>query len=161
MLRSVLRSLAESVGAAYGCSILAFFLGVGLTPFSGEHRRDDLISIASTFLLPAASGAIVAYFTRKHASKASYFAWIVPGFLFFRAFLEVTRSPYASSSKTWDTLLGPDCSSSECLYVAFFTVPLVCGISYSLSSAFLSARRSSHSQDLPKPRSYHEPQGKR
>jgi hypothetical protein len=141
MLRFALKALAESVVATYGSAVLACLLAVGLIPLSGGHRWVDFILTSPTFLLPVVAGALVAYVLRNHGSKASYFAWLVPSVLFSRAFLEVARSPYATGSNIWDTLLGTNCGSSECLYEVFFTLPLVCGLSYSVSSACLGAAR--------------------
>jgi hypothetical protein len=141
MLRFAFKALAESVVATYASSILTYFLSFGLVLLSGRHRWVDLILTSPTFLLPAAAGAVLAYVLRNHISKASYFAWAVPGVLFVRAFLEVARSPYATGSNTWDTLLGTNCGSSECLYQALFTLPLVCGLSYSVSSVCIRTTR--------------------
>ena len=144
MLRFAFRALAESVGAAYGSSILAFSVAFGLTLLAGNNRWIDTILLAPTFLLPLVAGAFVAHILRDYLSKASYFAWIVPGVLLFRASLEVARGPNATSSEIWNTLFGTKCHASECLYEAFFTLPFVCALSYSVSSACIrAAKRSS------------------
>jgi len=141
MLRLVLKALAESVGSAYGSAVLAYALAFGLMVFAGDHRWIDAILTSPTFFLPMAAGSLFAYALRNHLSRVSYFAWIVPGAVLVRAFLEVARSPYASNSETWNTLFGTKCGASECLYQALFTLPFVCGLSYSISSACVRASR--------------------
>jgi hypothetical protein len=144
MLLFALRILGESVGATYGSAALAYSVAFGLILLIGDHRRVDIVLTSPTFLLPISAGALFAYILRNHLSKASYFAWLVPGALLFRAALEVVRSPQANSSETWNALLGTNCGASECLYEAFFTLPFVCALSYSLSSFCIrAARRSS------------------
>jgi len=137
MLRFGLRALFESAGAAYVGSVLAYLVEFGVILLLGNHRWIDAIQMAPTFFLPIVSGASLAYLLKNHLSRASYFAWIVPGCFFLRALAEVTRSPYSPNSEVWNTLIGIDCGSSECLYEALFTVPLVCALSYSVTSAFI------------------------
>jgi hypothetical protein len=135
MLRFALKTLAESIGATYVSSALAYLAAFGLIIFTGDHRWIDAILISPTFLVPIAAGGVLAYLLRNHISKSSYFAWIVPGFLLFRAVLELVRSPDASSSETWGAILGTNCGATECFYESLFTLPFVCALSYSISSA--------------------------
>jgi uncharacterized membrane protein YoaK (UPF0700 family) len=95
--------------------------------------------IAPAFVLPITVGALAAYMMRKHLSKGSYFVWIIPLALLLWALWAVINSPYSTPTEIWGTMVGTDCGSSECLYEAFFTVPFVCAISYSLSSAVAKA----------------------
>jgi hypothetical protein len=136
MVVLVLTVLAESVGATYGASLLAFVVTFGLGFFVGPRLVDQIL-LSPTFLAPIAAGVVLSFLRRNHLSNTSSFAWIVPAVLFFRACLEVVKSPYATSSETWNTLVGADCGASECLYQLFFTLPLVCALSYSVSSAFM------------------------
>jgi hypothetical protein len=144
MVRFALKTLSESVGAAYVSCVLAYSAALGIVLFTGDHRWIDAILISPTFLLPIIAGAFFAYVLRNHLSRTSYFAWIVPGAILCGAVLEVVKSPGAISSAMWDTLLGTKCRASECLYEALFTVPLVCALSYSVSSVCIrAAKRSS------------------
>jgi hypothetical protein len=138
MLRFLLRYPLESVAAAYLGALLAYIAQEGVFFLLGDQRWVRAL-IAPTFVLPIAAGALAAYVMRKHPSKSSYFAWIIPLVLLVRAFLEVVKSPYTTHSEIWDTMIGTDCSDSECLYEAFFTVPFVCALAYSVSGAVIQA----------------------
>jgi hypothetical protein len=137
--RVTLRTLAESIGATYSSAILAFFVSIGIILFTGDHHWINGILASPTFLLPIITAVLLSYVLRNHLSRTSYFAWIVPGALFVRAALEVVRSPSATGSNTWNTLVGADCTASECLYEMLFTMPLVCALTYSVSSACIRA----------------------
>jgi hypothetical protein len=141
IFRYLLLLPVESVAASYGGAISAYSASHALGLFVGDGRLVDAMLIGPTFLLPIMAGMLGAAFAfglRRHVSPTSYFAWIVPSILFYKAAMEVIRSPdFPGSAPAWNTLFGPGCGGSECLYAAFFAVPLVCGFSYSISSAFI------------------------
>jgi hypothetical protein len=137
------RYLLESVMAAYLSTLLAYIVQSGVWLFLGARYWLEAL-IAPTFVLPIAVGAIAAYLMGKRLSKGSYFVWCIPLALLCCALLGVINAPYASPSAVWDTMIGTDCRSSECLYEAFFSVPFVCSLSYSVSAAVVQAIRRSH-----------------
>jgi len=142
--RRIMRSyLLESVVAAYVSTLLAYIAQSGLGILLGTRHWIKAL-MAPTFLLPVAGGALAAYVMGKRLSKGSYFVWCIPLALLCWAFLGVIKAPYATRSEVWDTMIGTDCSSSECLYEAFFSVPFVCSFSYSVSAAAVQAIRRAH-----------------
>jgi hypothetical protein len=143
-----MRYLLESAVAAYLSALLAYLIQSGVLFFLGG-RYWIRAAIAPTFLLPVAAGALAAYVTGKRLSKRSYFVWCIPLALLCWAFLGVINAPYATRSEVWDTMIGTDCSSSECLYEAFFSVPFVCSLSYSVSASAVQAIRRSHAMNAP------------
>jgi hypothetical protein len=95
MLRFTFKALGESVVATYGSWIFAYVLAFVLVGLTGHRQWVGVTLTSPTFLLPT---GVLAYVLRNQISKASYFAWVVPGVLFLRAFLEVAKSPYATGS---------------------------------------------------------------
>jgi len=133
------KMVLESAGASYLVALVAFAVNVGLIVVLGDHRWMDAVWIGPTFLMPAACAVAFAYLRRNYLSSCSYFAWVVPGLAFARGYLEVTRG--SGDLPVWDTLFGSKCGSSECLYEAFFTVPLACGVVYSLASGWIQLKK--------------------
>lgn len=92
------------------------------------------------------AGAILAFFvTRRGRQQAAVFAR-VPAFILFSwaAWDPITTWDRSWSHMShWDyftnTMFGPNCGSSECLYTVF-TALLTGGISYSLTAYFLARR---------------------
>jgi hypothetical protein len=132
------RYFLESAGAAYLSALVAYIAQSGVWFLLGGQRWVEAL-IAPGFVLPISAGALAAYVMRKHLSKRSYFVWIIPLASLLWAFWAVSNSPYSTRTDVWDTMVGTDCGSSECVYEAIFTVPFVCAISYSLSSAVTRA----------------------
>jgi hypothetical protein len=137
MLRFALKAVVESFGAAYASALLAYLAAFGIILVIGDHRWIDEILISPTFLLPIAAGALFACVLRDYLSKGSYFAWVVPSAFLLGASREVSR--HAASRDVWDALFGTNCRASECLYEAFFTLPFVCALSYSVAGACIRA----------------------
>jgi hypothetical protein len=134
------RYILESIGVAYLSPLLAYVVQYALLLLLGGHQWIAAV-IAPTFLLPIASGAFAAYLMRKRLSKGPYFVWCIPLVLLCLAFFAVINAPYATPSEVWDTMIGTDCSSSECAYEALFSVPFVCALSYSASCSIMQAIR--------------------
>jgi hypothetical protein len=138
----LLRYPLESVAASYLTALLAYIVESGLGLLLGDQHWIRAL-VAPTFILPIAAGALAACVMGKRLSRASYFVGIIPLVLLLRALAEVIHAPYATHAEVWNTMAGTDCSSSECLYEAFFSVPFVCALSYSVSAAVIQAFRRS------------------
>jgi peptidoglycan/LPS O-acetylase OafA/YrhL len=134
------RVIAESVGASYGSALLAVLLSFVLIVVVGERSWIDGLMISPTFLLPCVAGIVVAYFVRSRLTPRSAYAWVVPVIAFGAALHEVMVLPGGVIADPQDDLIGVNCQASECVYELFFTIPLVCGVAYSVAS--LVVRRS-------------------
>ncbi len=143
-IKLILRLIAESLAVSYLGLLLSFIAEFAVMLFVGRGRWLDALFIAPTFLLPMAAGIFLTYLFRKHLAKTSYFAWIVPAVALIAAVSELNRGRQSGTVEIWNHLFSAQCESSECLYEVFVSVPLVCGISYSVSSFFVrtgNARR--------------------
>lgn len=121
--------------------LLHWFLAIAVTPILG---------IADYRLTPVA-GALIAWLaTRKQATRAAASAWLPAFALFALAAWEPLRSwnPSWSDMGRWEyltnTMFGPNCNGSECLYT-IFTAILTGGIGYSLAGYLVWRRNSSRS----------------
>lgn len=127
-----------------GHTILVFIAQFGIGLFFGKQFWIRTL-VSPAVVLAVAAGVVAASVMRHHPSKASYFVWVIPCVFFVRALREVVNAPYATRSEVWNTMFGADCRGSECLYEAFFTVPFVCAISYSVSGAIIRVLRQTRS----------------
>jgi|SRR5208282_3870539 len=137
-----MRYLLETALAAYVSTLLALTAESGLGLLLGARHWVKAL-MAPTFLLPVAFGALSACLMGKRLSKRSCLVWCIPLALLCGALFAVINAPYATRSELWDTMVGTDCGSSECLYETFISVPFACSLSYSLSAAVVRAIRRS------------------
>jgi len=135
--RTVFYLLAESIAVSYLGLLISFVAQLGATLLITRNRWLDGMFIAPTFLVPMLTGLLMSYFFRKHTSNVSYLAWVVPAIVLVRAIVELNHGPNSSTGDTWDNLFGIHCESSECLYEVLVSVPLVCAVSYSVSSLLI------------------------
>ena len=104
------------------------FLGIVLTPSLG---------VGDYRLAPIAGGLAAWFSARWVSSRTAAYVWVPAAALFIYAAVGLLRSwsPAWSSMGRWEyianTMFGPNCSESECLYT-IFTAALTGGIAYSL-----------------------------
>jgi hypothetical protein len=135
------RLFGESIAVSYGGAYLAFLTALGMVWLFGDHRWYAAITDSPTFLLPILAGVLLAVALKNIIWKTSYLAWIVPSLVLYRVILGLYRTPDASNATVWDTIIGTNCQSTECLYQTFFTGPAICGLAYSLACVCISIIR--------------------
>jgi len=109
--------------------VLHCFLGVVLTP---------VVGIADYRLTPVAGAIIASAAARWAASRTAAYVWVPAVVLFIFGAVDPVRSwsPSWSSMGRWqyftNTMFGPNCHESECIYT-MFTAVLTGAVAYSVA----------------------------
>jgi len=98
-----------------------------------NDKLADKLTYYPSYAVPALLGFLSGFVVHRwRYSIADLLVWSIPLILFVYSGISYARSPWVESA--WGNLVGPNCSASECLSLAFITGPLVFGIAFSLGS---------------------------
>jgi hypothetical protein len=140
-MKAALRGFTDLVAIPYLAALVVFLTALILSVVAPPGSSIERVIGAPVFGLPILIGGLAGYvINRKRFLWTAIFAWVAPAVVFWIAYTELTQSQNLNP-QPWRNLVGADCASSECLYELLATVPLVCGVAYSVMSLAMHVRR--------------------